>query len=313
MNLVLLRNRPHFGAQITTIPALTFYSHNYCDDEPITLLSKNNVAWIYDQLPWVKECIQSKHQLEELRRLSGSQSLLNLRPSNRFPVILYKLIKGGQVFDLVNNGFLADLTANQYNILSEEEYRALAYLKVFIKDEVCLYNALSAPFFELANSSEFTVENAELNILMMPGGGAGEIKKWGLKNFLATGKAIAESLGKACHIHVLLGPDESEEISLMEELITGSNHLFLHTNIPIKDIAKLVDCCDITIANDCGPSHIAQCMQKPYIGIYRELNPEWFLTHTNSIKVLPEYGLGIKTIDINRVTELAINLLKNQH
>ena len=310
MNLVLLRNRPHFGAQITSIPVLFFFFQNYGNHEPITLLSKSDVAWIYKQLPWIKECIHSKSKFKDLKKLKHCDNLLNLRPSDRLPIVLYKLIKGGKVFDFVKNDFLVNLTSEKHNVLCETEYRALAYLKIFIKEEYALSEALAAPFLALMQDSELSPEKTELNILMMPGGGAGEIKKWGIDNFLAAGKSIADELGKKCHIHILLGPDEKEEIQYIQEL--KNENLSLHVNIPLNDIAKLVDHCDLTIANDCGPSHIAQCMQKPYIGIFRELNTEWFLSHAKSVKVLPQKGHDIKTITTKSVTECAVNLLKSQ-
>ncbi|MDE8603789.1 glycosyltransferase family 9 protein [Marinomonas sp. RSW2] len=311
MNLVLLRNRPHLGAQITTIPVLAHFSQNYCHQEPLILSSKSNVAWIYNQLPWVKECIDSNSKIEELKALKSTHRLLNLRPSNRLSVVLYALFKKGRCFDFVKTAFLANLTSEKHNVLCEAEYRALGYLKVFIKDEQALLPALAAPFFTLMQASTLNLKKAELNILMMPGGGAGEIKKWGIDHFIAAGEAIANTLKRTCHIHILLGPDEKEEIHYVKKL-GDSNHLSLHVNLPLKDIAKLVDNCDLTIANDCGPSHIAQCMQKPYIGLFREPNTEWFLTHPKSVKVLPQKGHDIKTITTKSVTECAVNLLKSQ-
>ncbi|MBJ7536846.1 glycosyltransferase family 9 protein [Marinomonas transparens] len=310
MNLALLRNRPHFGAQITTIPVLFFFFQNYGEQNPITLLAKSDVAWVYNQLPWVKECIHSKSKLTDFKKLRHCDNLLNLRPRNRLPIILYKLLKGGSIFDLVKNDFLVHLTSEKHNVLSEEEYRALAYLKIFIKEQYKLLQALKAPFLELMQDSKLILEKAELNILMMPGGGAGEIKKWGINNFLTAGKSIADKLEKKCHVHVLLGPDEKEEIQKIQELKIAN--LSLHINIPLNDIAKLVDHCDLTIANDCGPSHIAQCMQKPYLGLFREPNTEWFLSHAKSVKVLPQKGNNIKTISTKSVTEIAVNLLKSQ-
>lgn len=313
MNVVLLRNRPHFGAQITTIPVLHFFSEHYCQKKPLVLLSKNNVSWIYSQLPWVQECIHSKHRMDDLKQLNKCDNLLNLRPNNRFLMIMYKALKGGQVFDLVANDFLIELTATQYNKMCDDEYRALNYLKIFIKEESALLPALAAPFQVLAQSSSLQVATTQLNLLLMPGGGAGEIKKWGIDNFIAAGNAIATQLNKTCHLHVLLGPDETEEINIMKALMAESNNLSLHTNIPIKDIAQLASRCNLTIANDCGPSHIAQCLQKPYIGIYREPNPEWFLNHALSRKVIPQTGQDIKTIDIESVTEHAVHLLESQY
>lgn len=310
MNLVLLRNRPHFGAQITTIPVLHFFFQNYSNQDPITLLSKSNVAWVYNQLPWIKECVHSENKLADFKKMKHCDNLLNLRPSNRLSIILYKLIKGGNVYDFVKNDFLANLTSDKHNVLCTTQYRALAYLKIFINDEDALLSALAAPFLELTHDSKLRLEKAELDIMMMPGGGAGEIKKWGVANFLKAGNLIADELNKTCNIHVLLGPDEQQEIQYIRQL--NHKHVTLHVNTPLCDIAKLVDHCDLTIANDCGPSHVAQCMQKPYIGLFRQSNTEWFLNHTKSVKVLPLKGQDIKTITTANVVEFATNLLKSQ-
>ncbi|MEL0621887.1 glycosyltransferase family 9 protein [Marinomonas arenicola] len=311
-NIVLLRNRPHFGSQITTLPALRLFSQRYCGDAPLILLSRHEVSWVFQQFPWIESTIHSTNYLAELKALSNGSNLLNLRPSNRFPVLLYKTIKNGQIFDLVNSE-AAGLPAHQYSILNEEEYRALNYLKIFTQDKAELSEALALPFYELAESSSLTINKQVINVLVMPGSGGGEHKKWGLLNYLKLSKTIAEKSGGKCHFHVLLGPDETEEIQLMNNLLATSEDLFLHAALPIKDICKLVSLCDLTIANDCGPSHIAQCMQRPYIGLFREANPEWFLTHPKSIKVTPHKNQDIKTISIERVTEHAINLLKHSY
>ena len=312
MNLVLLRNRPHFGAQITSLPVLYFFFLHHGKQEPLTLLSKSNVSWVYQQLPWIEECIHSNSKIEEIKKLCSCDNLLNLRPSNRLPVMLHKILGKGKLFDLVKNDSLARLTSNTHNVLCTSEYRASAYLKIFIKDEQALLEHLSAPFLSLIKDSKLETKKAELNILIMPGGGAGEIKKWGIENFVSSSKSIAQSLNKSCHINVLLGPDEKDEIVFMEKLIRSDNRFSLYINIPIKDIAKLVDECDLTIANDCGPSHIAQCMQKPYIGLFREPNTEWFLYHPKSIKILPQEGQGIKTIQPQAVIDRAVTLLKSK-
>ncbi|GAA0222672.1 hypothetical protein [Marinomonas primoryensis] len=75
MNLVLLRNRHHLGAQITTFPVLAYFCQNHCHQEPLTLSPKSYVAWIYNQLPWVKECIDSNSKFEELKALKSTRPL----------------------------------------------------------------------------------------------------------------------------------------------------------------------------------------------------------------------------------------------
>lgn len=310
MNLALLRNRPHFGAQITSIPVLFYFFNNYGNQEPITLLAKNDVAWIYNQLPWIEECIHSKNKFEELKKLRHYDNLLNLRPSDRLPIIFYKLTKNGRAFELVKNDFLTNLLSEQHNILCKKEYRALGYLKIFIKEEHALLEALAAPFIALAEGSKLHLEKEEFSVLIMPGGGAGEIKKWGIEKFLIAVESITNAIGKKYHLHILLGPDENKEIQYVKEL--NSENLSLHVNICLHDIAKLVNHCDLTIANDCGPSHVAQCLQKPFVGIFREPNTEWFLSHKKSVKITPKKGHDIKSITTETVTEYAVNLLKSQ-
>ncbi|MGO3345104.1 MAG: glycosyltransferase family 9 protein [Marinomonas sp.] len=309
-NIVLLRNRPHFGAQITTIPTLRFFKQHCNDESTLTLLSRYKVEWIFKQLPWVDKYVYSESYFSELKELNNAGNLLNLRPSNRLPVLLYKTIKNGQIFDLVKYYF-EGFTSHQYSIMNDQEYRAVNYLKIFIQDDIELANALALPFYELANTSILSINSAPIKILMMPGGGGGEFKKWGLLNFIKAGQKASKLLGKACHLHILIGPDETEELHIMNTQFTNVENIFLHTSLPIKDISKLVSLCDITIANDCGPSHIAQCMQKPYIGLFKKTNPEWFLSRVKSIEVTPNDNQDIKTIQVELVTEHIIHLLKH--
>ncbi|BFM49353.1 glycosyltransferase family 9 protein [Marinomonas sp. THO17] len=311
MNTVLLRNRPHYGAQITALPALFYFYKNYTNKSPLTLISKYELSWIYSEVEWINESKKSSSKIEELLFSFKSKNLLNLRPSYLLPITASRIFGKGKVFSLTNGNIISKIIPNQHHKLNNNTYRATSYLKIFIDSEEKILDEISSLFHNLKQKSNIDFQKNGINILIMPGGGAGEFKKWGIDNFIKCYQIISEKINGESHLHILLGPDEEKENQYLKNLKKEFN-FSVHINLKIKDISKLIDSCELTIANDCGPSHIAQCLQKPYIGIFRKENPEWFLPHKNSIKITPTNGDNIKDIEINTIVDKAIYLLRNK-
>jgi ADP-heptose:LPS heptosyltransferase len=66
----------------------------------------------------------------------------------------------------------------------------------------------------------------------------------------------------------------------------------------LAEIAKAVMGAKLVVANDCGPSHLAQFAGVPYVGVFHESNREWFWARKTSADVLPQDG----TNEIKNVT-----------
>ncbi|RUA22938.1 hypothetical protein DSL92_02495 [Billgrantia gudaonensis] len=92
------------------------------------------------------------------------------------------------------------------------EYRATHYLRLIetlASGEIDMEESLRAPFLHLANKNEGPEPGSDnsFNIVLMPGGGAGEFKKWGYKISLKQ-PCHQEKLIKETKIQIILGPDE---------------------------------------------------------------------------------------------------------
>mgnify|MGYP002143199224 CR=1 FL=1 len=125
-------------------------------------------------------------------------------------------------------------------------------------------------------------------MVMMPGGGAGDFKRWPIKDFVRLADLLKPSLDPQASFCFVLGPDESTEYEWLLTL-KRADFKFLMTR-PLPDIASIVMGAKLVIANDCGPSHLAQFSGVPYVGVFHELNREWFWARENTADVLPADG-----------------------
>lgn len=307
MTTVFLRNRPHFGAQITCLPFL--YSvkqiHN---DQPLNVVAKYPLNWFYDQFEWIDYFHQSNQLLKDFKLIQTGKPFFNLRPKSATQDMLAWSKNATPRWGIKNKS----LFLNKCTPYDSYQYRALSYLNILEVTQDVREQMLKAPFENAYQSASITLPKISntLQILIMPGGGAGEFKKWGLENFFHSCVEIQKVCGQKMIVHTLLGPDEGEELTLFHTLKTSFPfEAQLHLKPSIADIAKLVSLSDITIANDCGPSHIAQCMQNGFIGIFDKIKDEWFFANPLAKRVTPHNGDNIKTIPTSEITQRALEVL----
>lgn len=302
--ICVLRNRWHFGAQILTIPALFYIKKNSAIKNPIeiSIISKQDTNWFYSQFNWIDNFFIQGGFFSDLKLIYKSEKLVSFQPSSYRYLFLSLLARIDENFGFSKKRFLNRLWKKSIEF-NPSVYRGLHYLQLASVedgiDNTELMNHLRLPFIKIASTSDLIINSCNqddtLNVCIMPGGGAGEFKKWGVKNFFESAKLLAFSKNKSVVLHWLVGPDEIEEKKSIDFLVNNSTLIneklsvtsFLYTDLKIKDIAALVSQVDITIANDCGPAHVAQCMQQGFIGIFDQTKPEWFLVHTASKCVVP--------------------------
>ena len=133
-------------------------------------------------------------------------------------------------------------------------------------------------------------------IVLMPGGGAGDYKRWPIEHYVALADLMKSKLVPQASFCFVLGPDEAEQYRWLQSL-RRSDFVYLMTR-PLSEIAKAVLGAKLVVANDCGPSHLAQFAGVPYIGVFHESNREWFWARETSADVLPQDG----TCEIKNVT-----------
>lgn len=133
-------------------------------------------------------------------------------------------------------------------------------------------------------------------VVLMPGGGAGDYKRWPIEHYVALADLLKSTLVPQASFCFVMGPDEAEQYRWLQSL-ERSDFVYLMTR-PLSEIAKAVMGATLVVANDCGPSHLAQFAGVPYVGVFHESNREWFWTRETSADVLPQDG----TCEIKNVT-----------
>jgi len=107
----------------------------------------------------------------------------------------------------------------------------------------------------------------------------------------------------------VLGPDEAKEYAWLVSL-QREDFKFLMTR-PLPEIADAVLKAKLVVANDCGPSHLAQFSGVPYVGVFHELNREWFWARENTADVFPADGsTEIKNVRPEDVLTACLSVLK---
>lgn len=311
--IVLLRNRPFFGSRITSLPAIFYLRKNY-PDHKIIAVGHGRDTDFYSMFDWIDETIESKSIVADINNLPRRPDILiSFQPSSERGILIKYLKKPRSSAGFYkSNNMLSSLWENKLKF-DKKEYRATHYLRLtetLASGEIDMEKSLRAPFLHLANKSEGPEPGSDnsFNIVLMPGGGAGEFKKWGYKNFIETAAAIKESLSKETKIKIILGPDEkNEELALKED---NPIDVELHCSPSLGSLCKTIYQSDLVIANDCGPSHIAQCLGIPFLGIYKKQDSEWFRKSKTSMIITPEAGEEIKKVNKKEVITASLSLIQ---
>jgi ADP-heptose:LPS heptosyltransferase len=136
--------------------------------------------------------------------------------------------------------------------------------------------------------------------VFMPGGGQAN-KKWGIANFLRLAGLLAEDHAGAVFVFVL-GPDERADLPAIEAGLPAAQRRVLLEQ-PAAAIVAAVREARAVVANDCGPSHLAQQCEVPYVGLFGAFDghtdrriAEWFHRHARSRVLAPAAGDALDSL-----------------
>ena len=187
-------------------------------------------------------------------------------------------------------------------------YRPLNYLRVL--DTLGVQPLVANFFEEAARRASVTLDRDGEYYCLMPGGLRAH-KRWGIANFLALAARIHADRPSARFVFVL-GPGEGEVHQMIRESATGSASVILDT-ASLANISHAVLTSRITIANDCGPSHVAQLLGRPYVGLFANnrgqadlLSHEWFFPRPGACWLSAPSGADITEIPVETVYGRAI-------
>jgi ADP-heptose:LPS heptosyltransferase len=192
------------------------------------------------------------------------------------------------------------------------------YMGLFYLDLLKPAGIDSLFFFEgikkLDIDSKLSIPERDPIICLMPGGGEGEHKRWGIHNFCNLGKLILKRFPQAFLVFVL-GPNENDYVGIISDHFMESEHMILMKG-SLADIVKISKQSKVTVANDCGPSHLAQMTGGNYIGVWGWSNQHplqriinWTYPKPNSIHIVAKNGMDITQLKAEEVFRVARGFL----
>ena len=121
-------------------------------------------------------------------------------------------------------------------------------------------------------AKKFVKENFPSNGLIIgiiPSGGW-ESKRCDKEKWVEICKAISEKYN--CNFLILWGPGDEDDANYIRNALPQKAILSHETGI--KELAALIKNCDLIIANDSGPMHIAAALNIPTFGLFGPTNPK---------------------------------------
>ncbi|MDX2305816.1 MAG: glycosyltransferase family 9 protein [Microscillaceae bacterium] len=305
---VFVPNKPFFGAVLVQFPFFQHLRQDYPQAQiklwspidTVKLLVKYQLADEYE----VYDKKTSKwHILKSLNRYKADIAI-NFRDKSEIIALIFGL-SNARLKVGIRSSYLPKLCFHKTYLNNLQIYRGLNYLQfldILNQENRFGFEKLKA----LRHQSHLQLSEDRPHICLMPGGGEGEHKRWGIENFIHLCKLLQETQ-KNVHFIFVTGREEEPYLPIIQKELKSDDYTLVH-NAPIEDIVKTVFNSQVTIANDCGPSHIAQMCEVNYVSLWGWENQqpylrimEWFLPRENSASVVAHLHKGIKTIAPKRV------------
>jgi len=308
---LLLRSRTFYGANIVSLPVI-YAVKKHAQVDRLTLFASSGLEGFYRDLPWIDNYSETKSLLKTCFQVPASVDIYySMRPGMVNAALIGVVRRARVSIGLGKPSNPLNRFFDRCDEYTEDIYRAVTYLLPLIET---LGLPMGPAFYmreAMMDMADGRVEKTPGHVCLLPGAGAGEFKKWGVARFYELACTLyARYPGLV--FDFVLGPSETEERQFLEGRLGQALPFRIHENLGLADNAALMASSALVIANDCGPSHFAQCLQRPFIGLYCEDNPEWFFPHAQSSAILPEDGGDIKSITVERVAKTAADLL-NTH
>jgi len=269
---VYIRSMRFLGGQIVTWPLL-YALHKHWPDSHVRIVARDAVAHQYACLPWPVEFVHAQGfwgLLGGMRRRTDMMLALHYS-SERYG--LFAAIRRPKLRLGFQNSRMLDRVWTHAWPKDFDEYLGLANMRLLARVLPVDIEANARECFQ-AIAATSLASDAQTDVVMMPGGGAGHYKRWSLDNYLSVLQMMRARFGQHLSFAFVLGPDEQSEHDRLQALnLPGVSVLMSR---PLADIARICLGARLVVANDCGPSHIAQGACVPYVGIINEPNPQWF-------------------------------------
>ncbi len=108
------------------------------------------------------------------------------------------------------------------------------------------------------------IEANRMKIGLFPGAGW-KLREWMPDRFASIGDRAAEHFD--AQVLLFGGPHEGELVQQVENLMT-TEAISLAGTLPIRQLAALIERCDLFVTNDTGPMHVAAAMHTPTVALF---------------------------------------------
>lgn len=275
---VFLQNRARLGTLVCHIPLVHSLRRRYpaahlsivAPFAAAALLVGDGLGDVL--VPWPRS---PWRQWRTVRGLAADV-VVTLRPASTFITLLV-----GTSGARVRLGFETPLARRLFTAVRPRDltiYRPLNYLRLV--EPLGVTPRLPDYLVEMAARAPAAIDGSADHVCLMPGG-ASPFKLWGIENFLALAGLIRAARPAARFVFIL-GPDERP----LREAIAASPLAAACTILDTPSlgaIAQAVLASRVTVANDCGPSHVAQLLAGPYVSVFanhrgqaERITRQWF-------------------------------------
>ncbi|MBX3027038.1 glycosyltransferase family 9 protein [bacterium] len=275
---VFLQNRARLGTLVCHIPLVSSLRRRYPAARISIVAPFAEAALLVGEgladalVPWPR---RPWGQIRTVRALAAD-ALITLRPASTFITLLVGL-SGARV----RIGFETPLARRLFTAVRPRDltiYRALNYLRLL--EPLGVPPSLAEHLRDAAAAAPAAIDPRQENVCLMPGG-ASPFKLWGIERFLAVA-ALIRAARPAVRFVVVLGPGERALRQPIARSPLAEVTTILDTP-PLAGIAQAVLASQVTVANDCGPSHVAQLLGGPYVAVFanhrgqvERITRQWF-------------------------------------
>lgn len=293
--VVFLQNRDFFGAQIVHIPLLKFLRKKYIGCK-IYIVSKHKVSNLLINLSIADEIIYDKNKLSTFYSYIkiNPNITINLRKNSSFINFYVSLFNFKKKFGFKT--FLTNLFFSKSYKHNNKIYRSINYL-----------NIIDINLFDYSIKKDI---NKRISII--PGAGD-DFKIWDIKNYIEVAKYLKDKYNNY-EICFIIGEKEKDFLNQIDK-----NEFKVYFNLEINKLFNIIETSELTIANDCGPSHIAQISNNKYLILYSNKDndakgviKEWFNPTKNGLYIIGENNKDINSINKKEVIDKSIELLQRR-
>lgn len=313
---VFVENRPFFGALLVHAPLL----HALRERHPgarIVLLAPFAEARLLVEAGAADALEVYEGRFADVRsRLValGPDRVVSLRPASRWLDLAIASVRPRAAAGFAS--WLAPLAYSHTAPHDTRVYRPRKYLTLVMPRDAALAAPLDPAFRALGahEPSPLSHEAGTRTLAVLPGGGAGEFKRWGVARFVALAESLAAG-DPALRFAWVLGPQEMDAF----DAILGSRIGPLSTvlgNPRLPQLAAAAFAVDAAVGNDCGPGHVLQmcgarftCVVSDHDGEGAIRADEWIDARSRGWAVIGAPGAPIADVPVARVRERVIAML----